>query len=481
MTASSFAQTDLDALRYSRLQTIGSGRTMAVGGAFGALGGDFTVLSTNPAGIATYRHSEISLSGSLALNQTVSDFAGESNSLLEPYPNLSNVGIILSSVNSTRGSKWKTTNFALGTNRLANFNQRFNFSGTTEGTITDRYLELADGIEADNLGLESRMAYDAYLIDNVSGSTTEYFADADSNSMVFKNQNFESNGYLNEFVIAYGANYMHRLYIGATLGIPFLKYSEQRIYNEEDQDNSIDYFNSMSYTEHLLTDGLGVNLKIGAILRVSQSIRLGAAIHTPTAMSLTDRYSSSMTSSITFNSVDGPAGFAEASGASVYEYSLNTPWRLVASGAYIFGKKGFISGEVEYLDYGYANFNFNTEDQNDLDYLNELNSSVTNKYGQAINLKVGAEMVFDKFRLRGGYALYGSPFNDGVAFYDSVIGNISVGAGYHSKGFFADLAFVQSSRTEEYVPYSLQNGTAPSAINDMTFAQLVLTLGFKFY
>lgn len=480
---SAFSQTDLDALRYSRLQMIGSGRTMGVGGAFGALGGDFTVLSSNPAGIATYRHSEISITPSLVLNQTVSDFENNQSSSLEPYPNVSNFGLVLSNVNSTRGSKWKTTNFALGTNRLANYNQQFYFEGTSRGSITERYLELANGYTPDQLdGFEGGLAYDTYLIDNVSGSQTEYFTDADTNSFTFKNQDFSSNGYLNEFVISFGGNYMHRLYVGATLGLPFVRYNEQRTYREEDLDESIDFFNAMTYTERFLTTGLGVNLKIGAIYRLSQRIRLGAALHTPTALSLSDTYSTSMTSSITFNQQTGPEQFAEDSELGNYQYNLVTPWRAIGSAALLIGKKGFVTGEVEYINYSYANFNFNTFNVEDEAYLNELNGNIDQKYGSALNLRLGGELVFDKLRLRGGYAIYGSPFNQGVSFEDAIINNISIGAGYHAKGLFVDIAYVTQGRTEEYVPYVAENSPNVTVVtNDMNFTQVVLTIGFKFY
>ena len=478
-----FSQTDLDALRYSRLQSIGSGRTMAVGGAFGALGGDFSVLSTNPAGIATYRHSEISLTPSMVLNQTASSFGETTTSQLEPKTNVSNLGLILSDVSTNRESKWKTTNFALGTNRLANYNQRFHFEGSSQGSITARYLELANGYEADQLsGFEEGLAYDTYLIDNIAGSTTEYFTDADSTSYTFKSQDFSSTGSLNEFVISVGGNYMNRLYLGATLGLPFIRYNESRTYRETDIDESVDFFNSMSFTEQFVTSGLGVNLKIGAILRVSQMIRLGAAIHTPSAMTLSDSYSTSMSSSITFNQQSGPENFEGESQIGNFQYNLRTPWRAIGSGALVIGKSGFVTAEVEYVDYGRARFNFDSFNEGDALYLEELNNTIRNKYGKALNLRMGGEIVMDKLRLRGGYAIYNTPFKEGVTLQKSIMTNLSVGAGFHSKGFFLDVAFVQSNRSEEYIPFSLEERTnIVSVTNQMNNTQIVATIGFKFY
>src|SRR5690554_8091036 len=53
------AQGEIDALRFSREDLYGTARAMSMGGAFGALGGDMTGVSINPAGIAVYRSSEV--------------------------------------------------------------------------------------------------------------------------------------------------------------------------------------------------------------------------------------------------------------------------------------------------------------------------------------------------------------------------------------------------------------------------------------
>ena len=66
-TLGAWAQNEQDALRFSQTFYGGSSRTMSKGGAFGALGGDFGALSTNPAGVAKYRQGEFSFTPSLSL------------------------------------------------------------------------------------------------------------------------------------------------------------------------------------------------------------------------------------------------------------------------------------------------------------------------------------------------------------------------------------------------------------------------------
>jgi hypothetical protein len=55
-------QTSSDALRYSYLHPVtGTARTIGIGSSIGALGGDFSSVSINPAGIAMYRSSEFTI------------------------------------------------------------------------------------------------------------------------------------------------------------------------------------------------------------------------------------------------------------------------------------------------------------------------------------------------------------------------------------------------------------------------------------
>lgn len=62
------AQNYEEILRFSRFTTTGTARSAAMGGAFGALGGDLSTLSTNPAGIGVFRKSEAAFTPLLNFN-----------------------------------------------------------------------------------------------------------------------------------------------------------------------------------------------------------------------------------------------------------------------------------------------------------------------------------------------------------------------------------------------------------------------------
>ncbi|MBK7668089.1 MAG: hypothetical protein IPJ32_12595 [Sphingobacteriaceae bacterium] len=66
-------------------------------------------------------------------------------------------------------------------------------------------------------------------------------------------------------------------------------------YDNFDNNGLLGGFKSMTYNEVYKTTGRGYNLKLGAIYRVNEFLRLGANYQTPTVLNLTDLYSYSMT------------------------------------------------------------------------------------------------------------------------------------------------------------------------------------------
>ena len=69
-----------------------------------------------------------------------------------------NFGMIIS--NKPRKGALKAFNTAIGLNRVADFNNNFFFSGTTMGSITERFAQRANGRSVDDLDLfEADLAY----------------------------------------------------------------------------------------------------------------------------------------------------------------------------------------------------------------------------------------------------------------------------------------------------------------------------------
>lgn len=471
------AQSIFDALRYSQFEVGGTARTVGIGGGIGALGADFSVLSTNPAGMAAFRRSEFVFTPTWETNRTQSHLKGEGSNIdinsEKTNFNLNALGVVFAS--TPMASDWKVTAFGIGFYRLANFNNRIFFEGTSEGSITDRWLELAQGNTPSELDdFESGLAYDGEAIYTDANDETLYYSDFNENELVKKSQVIRQKGSINELVFSFAGNYDEKLMMGLTLGVPIVDYEEVKTYQESDPDNLNPVFDELSFSERVRTTGAGINLKMGLIYRFNQMVRMGVALHTPTGFAFDDSYSTSLDYTYNLNGINkGSANSPEGS----FEYRLRTPWRFIGSLGLLFDKMGFLSAEVEWLDYTSTQFNFNqTNNIDDLEYEQELNDQIGRELGSAINFRLGGEFAWNILRLRAGYGIMGSPYLDN----DEYRSAISVGAGVREKSFFIDLAYRHTSDSGTYSPYLTSNAPEQTVAIDESKGKFMLTFGVKF-
>lgn len=483
------AQTAADALRLSNFDVSGTARTIGVGGALGALGADYSVASTNPAGLAMYRTSEFIISPSMFFSTADARLDGTSRTDSDSKSrfNFSSIAYVIHS-SPSRGSKWKTSNLAIGMNQIANFNQSVFFSGVTTGSINDRFLELAydesgNGLLPDNLdAFEAGPAFTTGAIYDPDGDYTngaQWINDFQltRDAEVYKEQQINRRGAINELNFSISGNYNERLMIGASVGLPFVNFEEEKIYVEEDPDDEVPAFVENTFQEDLTTSGIGVNFKLGLIFRASQALRLGAAVHTPTSYTLTDNFSTNLT--YIFDQGNGPEAFSDESPAGTFEYKLKSPWRYVGSLGYIIQKKGFLSAEVEFVDFAGASYNLtaNSSSPDDAAYEEEVNGEIGGFYTSALNIKLGGEYAYNKFRFRVGYGIYGTPYADG----DNTNTALSLGVGIRLNQFYTDLAFRRMMQDEVYSPYvTVDPGRQQFVNNSINQDRVALTLGFKF-
>lgn len=474
------AQTVSDALRYSNLDYgTSTARTMGVGGGLGALGADYSVISTNPAGLALYRKSELVFTPALFSTTIDSELAGstanESTAERENKFRFTNIGAVFQTVPNR--VKIKTFNVAIGFNRLANYNRTFTYEGASLGSITNRWLEQANSLNGLS-SFESGLASEVLAIYEDNGFFISDF-DGVPSVLVQKGQTVQQQGSMNEMVIGIATNYDEKLMFGFTLGIPFLSYTEEKVYFETDLNDNIDdipFFNELSYTERLTTTGIGINAKLGLIYRISQALRLGAAVHTPTSYGLNDIFSTTLSYDYTDSQNDGATEASSPEGN--FDYRFISPWRFIGSGALIIGRLGFITGEVEWVNYGGSFFNLTTtsDSPDDQAYEIELNESIDSDLQSAIGVKVGAEFALDIMRFRGGYGLQTSPTRDKKEF----LNNVSLGFGIRQKSFYIDLAYRFSQRPEVYSPYLTSIAPSQTVSNNSKRSRYLLTFGYRF-
>lgn len=470
-----WSQTDVDALRFSYLNASASARVMSVGGGFGALGGDIGVLTINPATVSIYRSSTIEFSPRMQIDGSKTNYEGNEEKTSVRDFNLNNLGIVFSNVR--QGDNWDVTAFSIGYNKMADFNRSSYFEGLTPGSISTLFLERANGFIPNNLDpYVEGLAYQTGLIfqNDPQGSPNAYRGYLYEDE-VLKSQSIVQYGGINELYFAYGGNFRNMLHLGFSVGVPLLSFGEEKRYVEEDPDDLIVSFRELEYGEFLQTNGIGINLKLGAIYKYKM-FRVGLAYHTRSSFALTDSYNTTMYTDISAN---GTTLNAESE-ISVFDYNLVTPRKWVGSLAYIIKKRGLISAEVEWLNYGKANFDFNADETpSNLAFENSVNDLISEKYQSAVNLRVGAEYLIKKFRIRGGFAMLGTPFASGISETSTSTQFYSTGIGYRWDNFYIDLGYRFTAKSEEYVPFT-SSILAPFVEDRLTGHDILMTIGLRF-
>ena len=461
------SQNENDAFRYSFMKPGGTARFTSMGGAFGALGGDFSSLSTNPAGLAIFRSSEITFTPTLDFALVESTYYGSTQDDMKYNFNFNNLGVVFA-IPITRPIDqpgWKSVNFGFGINRHNNFNQRWVAEGfNPQSSLMTDFLNQAIGEGSiSNLDdFSTGLAWDTWLLYQVNGQ----FAVDMPNGGVLQRQETNSSGSIREFVLSVGANYNDFLFLGATLGLPSVRYEESSVFVETDRDNNNSIFKSLTYTNKFITSGSGFNLKVGAIIRPTDMVRLGVAVHTPTFFKLKDEYNAIMRSSLNLsdytNYSSSPNGW--------FRYELNTPLKAIGSLGLVFGTAGLVSFDYEYVDY--TRMRLRSDDY----IFSSENNIIRENFTAQHNLRLGGELRVDPLVLRGGYAFYSSPYKTGVN--DGQQSVVSAGIGIREKHYFIDFAYAYTFFREDYYLYSAQ--FVNPVDNQYSLSRFMLTLGFRF-
>jgi hypothetical protein len=477
------AQSDVDALRYSLTPTLGStARSLSLGGASGALGADQSAVLSNPAGLAQFKSNSFNISvgtNTLKNKSTYLDGNGKTSNLF--VPEFSSINMVWTSRKTKRGNPvktgWVNTNFQVGYNKIASFNRNVSYAGdNAQNSYTDYIADYVKGLDVSALDANDEqldqgfyyfdnMFWYGYLID--SASNGDYFANyAPDNGSISQKGQIINRGGMGEYNMAFAANYEHKVYFGASLNVSSVNYTEKNTFSEIDNPMTIGNWNSFDFKRNLETSGYGVSGRFGVVFRPNSNFRLGGTIHTPTKLNLTDEYSDNLY--VLYD--DGSTEDMKTIDKS-FSYTVTTPAKYGLQGAYIFGKKGLITAEVETIDY--STMNLSSDD----DLFEDNNSSISDKYQNATNLKIGGEYVINSFRLRGGFATVGNPIANSDEYSRKII---SGGFGIQEKNWAFDFGMSKDMSSDVYTPYSI-SGIAPSQVNNkLTGTRLMLTLSTKF-
>ncbi|MCK9254917.1 MAG: hypothetical protein GX793_07495 [Bacteroidales bacterium] len=468
------AQNEVDALRYSYLIPGGTARYNAMGGSFGALGADPSVISFNPAGLGIYKSSEFSFSTGFALTQNYATINNNQASDFDFNFNINNISYI-NSINIKENSGLKSLNFGFAYNRLNNFNENIIIKNPVSvNSLTDWLAASGDRILWSDLGNKdqfySKLAWETYLIDQNLPDTFSYVSAFAGKYGIEQTQSIYHSGNQGSYDFSLAANIEDKFFIGGSLGIASVKFTEMKRLEEVDINDSIIGFNALYFTEKLDTRGNGLNFKFGFLYSPIPWMRIGAGVHTPTFYKLRDEYSTKAESNFT----DANKSLSESSPLGRFDYQLSTPFRANASLGLILAGQFLLNIDYDYLDYSKARLR-----SFDYGFYGE-NENIMKTYSQAHNLRLGLEYRMGGIAFRTGLAYFDSPFKSGHINQDSYYMTYNGGVGFRTNSLYFDIAYSFINNKINYYMYEGLGVDSPETLLKMHRHRLVLSLGFKF-
>lgn len=465
------AQTIDDVMRYSTENLQGTARFQAMGGAYGALGGDLSALNVNPAGSAVFNFSEISITGSNYHRNNDALYGNTTRNTTDNSLDFNQVGGVFV-WNSSTDSPWKKIALAVNYDLVQNFDNQLAVTGSSTVGIDNYFLNFADGeplgplrtqqgeyIEdayldiGANLGYSAQQAFlgfQAGIIEPVEDDdqNTSYFSNAQYGNV---NQRYVQNtsGYNSKFTLNFASQYKEDLYLGASLNFHSVLYDRVSYLDEEGYDAESD-IQSISFDNLLHTEGYGFSFSLGAIAKVNQAVRVGASYQSPTWYTLTDDTSQRINSNLAVSDID----FINFTIVNLYdEYRIKTPEKYTGSVALVFGQDGLISFDYSYQDMSKAELRPTSDPS-----FSAENDFISDTLGAVNSFRIGGEYRIDQVSLRGGYRYDQSPYEDTDFVGD--LNGFSAGIGYNFGASRLDLAY---SRTEQDVNSYLFDGGIDSA------------------
>lgn len=512
------AQGEMDAIKLSQNDLTGTARSVAMGGAFGALGGDISGIAINPAGIGVYKSSEIVTTLNFQNVNTETELnRGKIDDKKFKF-NFDNFAFVTSL--PLYNDDVPTFNVGFSYNRLKNFDRQYKMSGDNVQSLSNymayrtnnlnpRVTEPGDAflINGTNYDAFYDSSYDwmsifgfqGYLIDHIGGGVYKPKSiTGQTNADLFVREK----GSIGSYDFNFGTTISDIVSIGATLSVTDINYHRYTNYEETYPTYPGEGFR---FDNELKTEGSGFQAKVGVIVKPIQELRFGVSYHSPTWYNMTDYFGASMDLNLVQAVGDQDADkFFDSGYDHYYDYKLRTPDKWTFSLAGVIGQTAIISADYEYTNYK-NNMKLFDRDNNALGSIdNDPNRFIKEDFRGASTLRVGAEIrITPQFSGRIGYAWMQSPLeanfkknntevmtvgSDAHYVLDGDVNHFTYGLGYRfSRNFYTDLAFVMKSQKSDLYTFSSvydENGVPilgsdKAKMKTNTF-QGILTFGYKF-
>lgn len=507
------AQDISDAMRYSQDNLNGTARFRAMGGAFGALGGDLSSLNINPAGSAIFANNQFGVTLSNYNTKNNSNYFGTKTKDSENSFILNQAGGVMVFKDTRPSSNWKKLSIAVNYENTNNYNNNIFSSGinptnsidkyflyyANEGNngkpIPQEYVIRQDGESIKNLyrflgnyfpvkeypGLTGYAAQQAML--GNEGAIIKRFDETDPNTTYktlvpdggnyYQENEIHTNGYNGKLSFNAATSYKDKLFIGINLNSHFADYTRNTSFYEDNVNNnsSVDQINRLRFDNQLYTYGNGFSFQIGAIAKVTDQVRLGLAYESNTWYKLYDETTQKLVTVSSNNTGELPSKIVDPLIINVYEsYKLQTPGKWTASFAYVFGKTGLLSVDYAIKDYGNTKF----KPTNDIIFKG-VNKTMNNELTSSSEVRVGAEYKIKLLSLRAGYRYEQSPYKNGTTIGD--LNSYSGGLGYNFGATKVDLAYSYAKRDSQQAFFN--QGLLDTAKINSKFNNVSLTMLFE--
>jgi len=431
--------------------TSGTARSIGMGGAMGALGGDISAVEINPAGLGIFRNSTANFTLNILGNKNQASMEN-SYSTSNTNFNLTNAGVVIAFNNEA--DPWKV-----------------------------------------NLGLN----YKSESLDDdiIFPSNQNIYTTDEDGTYAFSQWEQHTSGYKIQTSLSAAGNYKDTWYFGAGLNFHYVSFDRSSIYYDRNitsgKNEITRYYEQLTpYTQ----DASGISLSVGVIGKITPEFRVGAAYNSPIW------WSDIQTDYREYASGDNGVGYNDYYSDG---FRNTAPGNVTLSAAYASdissdGKQS-LAANFDFVNYFNKNYNFSGSD-----FGYRLNNYFADNYMQdSQEYRIGVEYRYDVLKLRAGYGYASSPvknksiygslnpsdnFNSQVKNYlAGERNNLGVGIGGDWGSFFADFAYQRiqqeyytsfSGDFYSYVPASFDNSTPYFGKIKNTQNNFILTLGFRF-
>ncbi|WP_248723819.1 OmpP1/FadL family transporter [Seonamhaeicola sp. ML3] len=495
--ASINAQDISDALRYSQDEIQGTARFRALSGAFGALGGDMSAVSINPASSAVFSRSHASISGANIETENSSNYFGGTGITNETDFDINQAGAVFVFA-ARNNSPWKKFSLAVAFERTNNHEDTWFAAGTNttndpnfSNSVASYFFDFADGKRLDEISAmpneslanayqdigqvfgfahqQAFLGFESFILepDNINNDANTTYTSNISPGSFIHDYTYAATGYNGKVSFNLATQYEDNLYLGVNLNSHFIDYQRSTLLFE-DNNNIGSTVNFVEFENTLTTRGNGFSFQVGGIMKLTPEFRVGITYDSPVWYTIEEETSQ-------YLGTDGTNGFLEIfpQTVNIYpQYRLQTPSKVTGSLAYVFGKKGLISFDYSRKDYGNTKF----RPESDV-FFQDLNTDISNVLTEASTYRLGGEYKHKQFSFRGGYRFEESPYLDGVTVGD--LNGYSLGLGYNFGNTKLDITYDRAERSFNNNLYNLNFGNAPQAAVNRENSNITVSLNFN--